>query len=1118
MIVTFVSQCEKKALNRTRRVLDAFASRIGDNAWQTVITLEGLQAVKKLLRKTASKNTAVSCHWLRSRSRTELVWVVGNGRKFNDEGLVPVNTTTKPTPIVEEGQWLHAHSIQIVATLAALLHDIGKATLGFQKKLLDKKPKFRGDPYRHEWISLRLFQAMILGCGTDTDWLNRLVSFDDFMAEEPDWLSKLGNDNIKENRQYLDEMPPLARLVSWLILTHHRLPVFGPEKYQRSQRSNQQKSGDWMSSNEDFYVGLAPFDGWVRNPKACDERTDNAEFWQLKGVVMASKRWQKELSRWARKARDHAPLRALAERPVTDPLVMHLSRLCLMLGDHNYSSLKPDDKRRVQGDAVLRCTLLANTDRSTGLPKQALDEHLLGVSKFAKNVANQLPRLISRLPSLPLKHRTFLQRTNHKQFTWQNRAFDLAKKMQAEVQKHGFFGVNMASTGCGKTLGNARIMYALADSERGARFTIALGLRVLTLQTGRALRERLALDSEMLAVLVGGAAHRKLFELGEPEPCESSGSESMADLIGASDYVDCEEQTDGLLSESLGTLLTDPKARDMLYAPVVSCTVDHIIQASENTRGGRQIAPILRLLTSDLVLDEPDDFDQSDLPALTRLVHFAGLFGSKVLLSSATLTPDLIAGLYQAYTRGRAVWHRHMGVSQGHAVPCAWFDEYGQTQHACSTVDTYTEMHQRFVAKRVQQLAIEPIRRRGEILPVELPAAGENEKVNMSALAQIIRAGAITMHQRHHEVCPHTQKDVSVGLVRLANVEPIIQLVQEIGNLEQADSTLQIHLCCYHARQLLVLRSDLEAKLDRLLNRSDPATLFAQPEIQHVLATSNAKQHIFIVVSSPVSEVGRDHSYSWGIIEPSSMRSMIQLAGRVWRHQPERLASQPNLMILDCNISALKQGNGLGLGSAVFTRPGFEQDAPSQFSLKSHRCSQLIDQKQLDRVDAQARISRASELDSENSLGDLEHAVMADLLNNEDNFVSAFWRDDSGNRVSGHLQGISPFRAKDVPEDEFVCLPHKEEVSGYRFVFAQDAWDNLAECTSQNASIQFTEMPVAGQGVLPWLVPDLEQALEALAQETQQENLEKVARQFALVRLRRGQAWHFNSWLGFWKR
>ncbi len=56
MIVTFISQCEKKSLNKTRRVLDAFVNRIASRTWQTPITEEGLQAVKKLLRQTPSKN------------------------------------------------------------------------------------------------------------------------------------------------------------------------------------------------------------------------------------------------------------------------------------------------------------------------------------------------------------------------------------------------------------------------------------------------------------------------------------------------------------------------------------------------------------------------------------------------------------------------------------------------------------------------------------------------------------------------------------------------------------------------------------------------------------------------------------------------------------------------------------------------------------------------------------------------------------------------------------------------------------------------------------------------------------------------------------------------------
>lgn len=88
MIVTFIiSQCERKPFH----ALDVFwmplQIEIGDNTWQTVITEEGLIAVKKLLRKTVTKSTAVSCHWIRGRRRSELLWIVGNRNKFNSEGI-----------------------------------------------------------------------------------------------------------------------------------------------------------------------------------------------------------------------------------------------------------------------------------------------------------------------------------------------------------------------------------------------------------------------------------------------------------------------------------------------------------------------------------------------------------------------------------------------------------------------------------------------------------------------------------------------------------------------------------------------------------------------------------------------------------------------------------------------------------------------------------------------------------------------------------------------------------------------------------------------------------------------------------------------------------------------
>ncbi|OYQ75536.1 type I-F CRISPR-associated helicase Cas3f [Wohlfahrtiimonas sp. G9077] len=987
MIVTFISQCEKKALSRTRRVLDAYANRIGDNVWQTIITQEGLLMVKKLLRKTASKNTAVSCHWIRSRRRSELLWIVGNRSRFNDMGYVPVNATKRKLLVRDsENDWPYLDLMKGLTAIATLLHDWGKCSDLFQSKLVTTSQHFKGDPIRHEWISCLLLRALVAHSGdeaTDVAWLTLL--------QEGNWQEKILQ---KKMAAYLKEgtfttlgpLPPMAQMVAWLMLSHHRLPDLPfDEAYEEFSEEYMPSLGQLLKKVAVHWHYQNQYDdSYEKRLKKC--------FQFKEGLLQSSPEWMSALKRWARRS---LAVQDKIETVMSDGswrIIIQNARLALMLADHYVSSLpKETSPHKIWQPHT---PLLANTDRTTRAPKQYLDEHIVGVYQQALKAMQALKTLTLEMPQA--HDLRALKQKSPPKFAWQDQAVKkiLSLKNKRDDQAiEGWFVVNMASTGTGKTIANAKMMQALSDDGDALRYVLALGLRTLTLQTGDAYREQLGMAKDELAVLIGSKAVQALHEQVKLESesqmptYEAVGSESLEALL--EEPVLFEDQYYPDFLEKLFPQDQARKSQAFLYKPVLVCTIDHMMAATESTRGGRHLLPYLRLLSSDLVIDEVDDFGIEDLIPIARLVHLAGMLGRKVMISSATIPPSLAEGLFNAYQKG---WQAFCAFRQLKKAPLygMWVDEFKAEivkmpiiSDATALMAHYQQSHQSFIEKRVSRLSDGVVKQYANIIECEDLLSDDGEDSRQARYFERIQQSILALHHNHHTVDEMTGKRISFGVVRVANIPPCIALTRHLLSADWPDAVAP-RVLAYHSRQILLLRSVQERHLDAVLSRKEKAgqmaKAFSDPVIRQHIDGTDAQDVIFILVATPVEEVGRDHDFDWAVIEPSSYRAIIQLAGRVRRHRAlETDITAPNIALMQYNLKGI-QGKKL-----AFVRPGFERDQ-SRFRLVNKDLMQLIKHEQgALPINAIARIQMDEQLTPNASLADLEHArIQAALTDYEE--------------------------------------------------------------------------------------------------------------------------------------
>jgi CRISPR-associated endonuclease/helicase Cas3 len=395
-----------------------------------------------------------------------------------------------------------------------------------------------------------------------------------------------------------------------------------------------------------------------------------------------------------------------------------------------------------------------------------------------------------------------------------------------------------------------------------------------------------------------------------------------------------------------------------------------------------------------------------------------------------------VQGLFLAYRTGREEFQRHRGEpGTPLEVCCAWFDEFGVADGPAGAMADGTDLlarHQAFIDRRIDKLADlqnTEVRRRGAILPLEISPTTANDRASRQAhicgeLAGLLWKAAVGLHRHHHGTDPVTGKRVSFGLIRMANIDPLFEVALALFR-QAAPAGCHLHLCAYHARHPLVVRAEIERTLDAVLKRHDEDALFGHPDIRGALDASPEEDHLFIVLATAVAEVGRDHCYDWAIVEPSSMRSIIQLAGRVKRHRRfDCPPDQPNILLLDANVKALKNE---GAGPA-FHWPGFEN---TDFRLASHRLSEVLTPEQWQVIDARARIRPRAQLDPRHNLADLEHDRLTDLMlgaqpgyRQRDTPVHWWWSTRA--HLTGALQARKPFRDDPLGHCTYIFLPDED--------------------------------------------------------------------------------------------
>jgi len=558
-------------------------------------------------------------------------------------------------------------------------------------------------------------------------------------------------------------------------------------------------------------------------------------------------------------------------------------RNALMLSDHYISEKHTGVAVANTNNHLLAKPIFAGAEK--------LSTHLYSVGKMAAFILEDQIKLKYRLPSLGKEEIISITKTARGKFVWQNKAITSLKKTCKDNNNCNFVVLG-ASTGSGKTMMGLKIANELSD-ESGLRLNVALGLRTLTSQASSDYKKALDLPSDMIATLIGSMESENLKNKMKTNIYKETISVLKEDTI---------EIEDGLISENLTsyvkTQCQSSAKKRLLSTPIVVSTIDYLIKAAD-WRRSKHLVGQLRLMSSDLIIDEIDMYDKDDFIHILKLIYMTGVFGRNIIISSATILPAITQYAYGLYIEGLKLFNRYNDSKKG--INLHYLSDNLNKGISFDTNDF--ENSYNFFTSSLQENAKELKKIHNNSSKHKIRIVDNLDSTNF---AEYIKE----LHEQNKNRDENNKVNYSIGLIRIEKIRNCYDVLKDLNLTHYFEShNIKVNFVFYHARLPLHLRVWTENKLDEALYRKKDKDPYLSSYFHHNNLNNKKETQqdcITIVIASPVEEVGKDHDFDWAIIEPSSSRSIIQSIGRVNRHR-NIIVKKHNVYVLNNNFNHIEK-------------------------------------------------------------------------------------------------------------------------------------------------------------------------------------------------------------------